>query len=226
MSFLTMKNAVAKRCRVAPSGWNTETIGTYLNECVAELAQSAIDWKVLEKQDTTSTVAGQANYALPTDWERTLAVNIETGSTYIRLVENSYNTIRSILNKQAGANSQPIAYCTHYQQTWLAPEPDQVYTFRLDFITKPADMATDGATTPFPEKLLMQYAMAYFKKDLGRSAEFDREYQLYQIELQKFTDAQDRGPDRFDGMNTSFDAVSPYYSGYGKGYAKNYGDLS
>ncbi len=59
-----MKNAVAKRCRVAPSGWNTEVIGTYLNECVVELAQSAVDWKVLEKQDTTSTVTGQANYAL------------------------------------------------------------------------------------------------------------------------------------------------------------------
>jgi len=220
-----MKNTVAKRCRVAPSGWNTEVIGGYLNECVTELAQSSVDWKVLEKQDTTSTVAGQANYSLPSDWERTLAVNLEVSSSYIRLIEQSYNTIRGILNSYGGSNGQPAGYCIHYQQIWLAPEPDQVYTFRQDFIYKPTDMSLDADTTPFPEKLLMQYAMAYFKKDLGKKDEFDREYQLYQIELQKFMDAQDRGPDRLDGMNTSFDAVSPYYKGSSQGYAKNYGEL-
>ena len=230
MSFLTMKNTVAKRCRVAPSGWNTEVIGTYLNECQAELAESAVDWKILEKQSTTSAVVGQANYALPIDWERTLGINIESGDEDYRLLENSYDSIRAIRNDRNQTTDRPAIYAIHYQQLWLAPDPDKTYTIRIDYILKPSDMSSDSDTTVFPEKLLMQYAMAYFKKDLGRgTAEFDREYELYQTERQTFVDAQMRGPDRLDGFNVGLDAVSPYYSSSNQSgsrdFIRNVGDI-
>lgn len=210
MSFATMKTSVLRRARQSGT-WATASVGEYLNECQKEMFHMPVDWKVLEDQDTASCVVGQSNYSVPSDFHRLLAFQLEDGSTVWKLLENSYDVVRTAISQASGTSSLPVGVAFQYQQLWLGPAPDKTYTMRLDYIKEPADMSADGDTTVFPEKLLIQYALSYFKKDLGRP-EWKEEYQLYQEELDKYVQINDRGPDRLDGFAMGFDGASPYYS--------------
>jgi len=205
-----MQTSVLRRARQSGT-WATAVVKEYLNECQKELYHMPVEWKVLEDQDTSSCVVGQENYSLPSDFGRMLAFQLEDGDNIYKLIENPYDVVRNEISRASGTNSLPVAVAFQYQQLWLGPAPDDTYTMRMDYIKELADMSADGDTTVFPEKLLIQYALAYFKKDLGR-VEWKEELQLFERELDKYMQINDRGVDRLDGFGIGFSGATPYYS--------------
>jgi len=170
----------------------------------------AKEWKQLEKQDTSTAVIGQANYALPSDFERPIRVQIESGSNYYSLYEVSYDSIRESLNDLTG-NARPNAYCIHYQQLWFDRTPDATYTIRMDFVYRPADMSGDSDTTPFPEHILEEYAYAFLMRDLGHDKKFADAYNNFKSMLEEYAESDGRGQG-LEGFYDGIDGVAPYWN--------------
>jgi hypothetical protein len=170
----------------------------------------AKEWKQLEKQDTVSGVAGQANYALPSDFERLIRCQIESGSTYYEIYEASYDTIRESLNAFTG-NARPNLCCVHYQQLWFDRLLDDTYTIRLDFIYRPADMSGDSDTSPFPEHILEEYAYAFLMRDLGHDKKFADAYNNFKNMLEEYAESDGRGQG-LEGFYDGVDGVWRYWN--------------
>lgn len=209
MAFSTMYGNVRDRARQSGT-WAIARIKDYLNKAQVEMWIMAREWKQLEKQDTVSTVAGQSNYALPSDFVRSIHFNLEDGNNKYVLIENQWDTVRRSLNDNT-ANSTPQMYAIHYQQLYLSPPPDKVYTVRMDFIYKPTDMSADGDTTPFPEYILEEYAYAMLQRDLGRSREYLMAFQNWQRMMEEYAMSEGRPADGLPGFYSGRDGVSPYY---------------
>lgn len=190
--------------------WSIARIKDYLNKAQGVLWRKAKEWKQLEKQTTVSAVVGQANYALPSDFERPIHCQLESGSNYYELTEVSYDTVRDGLNSYSG-NTRPYAYCIHYQQLWFDRTPDDTYTIRLDYIYQPSDMSDDADTTPFPEHILEEYAYAFLMRDLGHDQKFTTAYQNFVNMVEEYAESDGRG-EGLTGFYDGLDAVWGYWN--------------
>lgn len=205
-----MYGNVLRRARQTASGWALETVKDYLNKAQGVIWRLAKEWKGLEKQSTSSCVVGQANYAKPSDFERPIHVQLESGSNYYELNELSYDTIRDALNSYSG-NSRPTAYCIHYDQIYFDRTPDDTYTIRMDYIYRPSNMSDDSDTTPFPEHLLEEYAYSFLMRDLGHDQKFQTAFQNFKMMLEEYAESDGRG-EGLEGFYDGLDTIWSYWS--------------
>lgn len=73
MNLAAFRTAVNRRTGEA---FDTDALTELVNHALAAIAAEQ-DWPWLEAEDTFSTVADQADYAMPADWARTRAVTID-----------------------------------------------------------------------------------------------------------------------------------------------------
>ena len=208
MPFCTMYGNVRDRSRQSGT-WAIARIKDYLNKAQGILWRMAKEWKTLEKQSTTECVAGQENYALPTDFERPIHIQLESDSNYYELHEQGYDYIISALDQNTG-NARPYSYAIHYDQIYFDRRPDTTYTIRMDYIYQPDDMSDDADTTPFPEHLLEEYAYAFLMRDLGHDEKFMQAYRHFRELTEEYAESDGRG-EGLHGFYDGLDGVGPYW---------------
>jgi len=191
--------------------WAINRIKDYLNKAQGVLWRQAKEWKCLEKQSTSSLVVGQENYALPSDFERPIHIQVESGSNYYEVHETNYDTIIACLNANTGGNARPSLYCIHYDQIYFDTTSDDTYTVRIDYIHQPSDMSDDEDTTVFPEHILEEYAYAFLMRDLGHDNKFSTAYQNFKMMTEEFAESDGRG-EALHGFYDGLDGVAPYWS--------------
>ena len=101
MAYSDMYGNVRDRARQSNT-WSVNRIKEYLNKAQGVIWRMAKEWKQLEKQDTTTAVIGQENYAVPADFERAIRLQIESGNDYYTIAQVSYDSVRESLNQYTG----------------------------------------------------------------------------------------------------------------------------
>ena len=210
MAFSDQYGNVRDRSRQSNT-WAINRIKDYLNKAQGYLWRQPIEWKCLEKQSTSTLVVGQENYALPSDFERPIHIQVESGTNYYELHEVSYDTIVARLNADTG-NARPEFYCIHYDQIYFDTESDDTYTVRIDYIHQPDDMSDDADTTVFPEHLLEEYAYAFLMRDMGHDKKFATAWQNFKMMMEDYAESDGRGEALhgfYDGLDTVWSMWSP-----------------
>ena len=188
--------------------WAVNRIKDYLNKAQGILWRMAKEWKQLEKESTTTGVVSQANYALPSDFERPIHLQIESGSNTYVLNEASYDSVRGKLG--ISGNRRPSTYCIHYQQLFFDSTLDAAYTIRIDYVYQPSDMSSDSDTTVFPEYILEEYAYAFLMRDLGHDQKFQSAYQNFKNMTEEYAESDGRG-EGLEGFYDGLDTVWAYW---------------
>jgi hypothetical protein len=209
MAYSNMYGNVLNRAKQSGT-WATDRVKDYLNKAQGVIWRKAKEWTVLENQDTADGVVGQANYALPDDFERPISLQLELDANYYNVTEKSYDSVRQSLNVNTG-NGRPYIYCIHYDQILFGQKLDAIYTMRLDYIGQPADMSADENDTVLPEHILEEYAYAFLMRDLGHDQKFMIAYQNFEKMLEEYAESDGRG-EALHGFYDGLDGVQGYWS--------------
>lgn len=158
MTRLEIRTLILDWLDDSQSGYFSQaTVNVWIN-----LAQREVQKKLLQagnnyylKPVTTSTVAQQADYVLPTDFitlHRLEAVLSGTG------VNENRQPITQITTNQQDLVSISLGPPTNYylkkDRVTLSPTPDQVYTLRLYYSPRVADLSADADVPDVPEQFM------------------------------------------------------------------------
>lgn len=181
--------------------FTTATVNTWINN-----AQREVQKKLLEAGDNyyletvqTSTVASQADYVIPDDFVKLHRLELILSGTGVN--ENRLQLNPITLNQQfdyGNGLGTPIAYALKKNRLTLFPTPDQVYTLRLYYSPRVADMNSDSDIPDVPEDyqelIAIEAAFNGFIKD-DRSPAVLIDKQAKYIQQLKQT-SEDRKQDR------------------------------
>ena len=103
-------------------------------------------WPWLQATTTITTVAGDGDYAVPSDWLKT---------RYLRIDEDSPFQVREIgelelLYPDASETGQPREYAIEGDAVLVRPIPDGVYTIVHRYIKRESDLTSDGQSPLMP----------------------------------------------------------------------------
>jgi len=191
--------------------WATARAKVHLNDAQEDVWREAKEFTQLEKTATASAVKGQANYSLPTDFIRVKEMEITTtgGDTRTEIRDAGWTSVNKALADNG--NDVPTAYTIHYQQLWFNRTFSTTDTIRMTYFYSPADLSADGNTTPLPERLLTQYAIAMLHRDLGRMDSYQSEMQHYYEIKEQYLTGDGRSDDRLDGFLHGSDGIWGYW---------------
>lgn len=175
MNFRQLKDLVAFWLDDLQFGYFTETqVGQWINNALKEveklLSASYENWHI--KCATTSSVVGQTDYVLPSDFLKVNRVE------YILSSANSdKQTLQAItMNQQdliQSGNSTPEAFFLRRNRIVLFPPPDSIKTLKLFYTFRIPEMTDDLEVPDIPEEyrelIAIIAAMNGFIKD-GRDA--------------------------------------------------------
>lgn len=151
----------------------TSRIGVWLNEGQHRVARR-IEIRDLLVTSTTTTVAGQVAYALPSDFARLRALTrTDTGTPMDPVSIEFFDGL--LYSPQA--TGAPRMYTFDGSGLNLYPTPDGAYNLQLRYYRDPPDMALDGDTPSIPpayQDILISYAVmkAYRAEDDVQMAQF------------------------------------------------------
>ncbi len=94
----------------------------------------------LEGEATAPTVAGQANYATPTDLLETDALTVTDGGTRHALVQRPWKWLRDRATSN-GSAGRPDAWALYANEYWLYPVPDKVYTLTSSYLRRLTELS-------------------------------------------------------------------------------------
>lgn len=177
------------------------TVNTWINN-----AQREVQKKLLQSGDNyyletvrASTVASQADYVIPDDFVKLHRLELILSGTGVN--ENRLQLNPVTLNQQfdyGNGLGTPIAYVLKKNRLTLFPTPDQVYTLRLYYSPRVADMTDDADIPDVPEDyhelIAIEGAFNGFIKD-DRNASVLVDKQTKYIQQMKQT-SEDRKQDR------------------------------
>ncbi len=120
----------------------TDRIPEFISLCEARFNRD-LRIRAMETKQTASTVGGQQNYALPTNYLQMR--NFQINGSPNRILE--YLTPEMFDRKWAGStNGKPMVYSILADEIQLGPTPDDVYTMEMLFYKK-FDALSDAAPT-------------------------------------------------------------------------------
>lgn len=132
---------------------------------------------------TTSTMAiSNPVIAKPARWRKTVSFNLTNGADRQPVLLRKYEYLRSYWPDQTETN-QPLYYADYdYQHWFIAPTPDQAYTFEVLYYERVQPLDTTNQTNWFteyaPQALLygsLLQAMPFLKND-PRIAMWQQQY--------------------------------------------------
>lgn len=137
-------------------------------ECAKQLVQ-AYEMYFLKVANTT-TVASQADYVLPSDFNKLNRLELVVSGTATN--EDRTKLYSITLNQQDSVSLKlgtPICYYLKKNRITLMPTPDRALTLRLYYSTLPVDMSADTDTPDVPsdfhEYIAVLAALDGFVKD-------------------------------------------------------------
>ncbi len=148
-----------------------------LNLALRELQKKLIsaNYAYYSTCSTTNTVAGQAAYALPSDFIQILRLDyITQGTGATAQTQKIFYITPNQIDLLPDTSGQPGYYYFQKNNLILAPVPDAVYTLDLEYSYYVSDMVATSdvpdAPQQFHEYIALQVVRDYFVRD-GRPVE-------------------------------------------------------
>ncbi len=174
MTFLEMQDLTLTWLDDPDAGYFTRaTIKSWLNNAqkeVQKIIDQAFEGHFIKTSETT-TVIGQREYQLPSDFKRLhrLELVIDDGSGFSTESVRQLGKITPNQQGQLVRYSTPEAYFFKGKQIILVPIPDAAKTLRMDYSYSLADLVADGDQSEIPvehhEILPIYAAIDGFGKD-------------------------------------------------------------
>jgi len=186
----------------------TVNIPDFITLCEARLNR-VLRTRAMEGLYTASTVSGQRNYNLPTNYLQMRALRLNTSP----LTVLEYVSPEIMDRVWAGSSGgKPVAYTIKANELFLGPSPDAVYTMEMDYYRKfdslSAIITTNAMLTDNPDVYLygsLLEAEPFIKND--------SRIQVWGTSFYKaITDIQDQdSKDRHSGSEMRIRNTSGYY---------------
>lgn len=142
--------------------FDTTTLNTWINLAQREvqklLLQAGVNYYATPV--TTSTVSGQADYVLPSDFITLHRLEIVISGTGVN--ENRQPLGPITINQQdlvLISSGIPTNYYIKKDRVTVSPTPDNTYTLRLYYAPRVADLTADGDTPDVPEQFMEYVAV-------------------------------------------------------------------
>ena len=178
-------------------------VADFVNEAQTVLYSEAVNWYSLYATSTIPTIAGTAEYAVPSDMGR-LIVMINETQDYV-MVEDFIKNL-DIADPNRGEQSSPTHFTIQASNFRLYPVPSAVETLRYRYYKVPATLATNSATSDLPiecEPSLMEWVKFQIYEYLKQYESADRSRITYDRLLKRAKIANDRILDRMDSVGSS-----------------------
>lgn len=128
---------------------SVERITGFLNDTYWDIASRA-PWPFLEKSTTVNTVVGDAELAVPADFDKALRMVID--SLGQRLEPARMDDVTSRFNGNLSMRGLPFLYYFIGDSVQVYPVPDAVYTVTLRYLAVPAELSNNADTPILPKK--------------------------------------------------------------------------
>jgi hypothetical protein len=133
----------------------------------------------------SAMVANTAIIAKPTDWHKTVSMNITVNGTSQPVLLRKYEYLKEYTPNATTGTGAPLYYCDYdYSHWFVAPTPDQAYSFEVLYYQRvqPLDVSnqTNWYTQYAPQAILfgsLLQAMPYLKND-PRVTMWQQQYDL------------------------------------------------
>lgn len=166
-------------------------------ECQKQLLQAGQNYYL--KPSQTSTVSGQADYVLPSDFLKLHRLELVLSGTGTN--EARSQLAQFTLNQQnqvSTSTGTPEVYILKKNRITLYPVPDSIKTLKIHYSTRVADMVNDSDVPDVPEEfeeyLSILAAIDGLVKDNRQSATLAAKFQMYAKRFEVM--ANDRKQDR------------------------------
>jgi hypothetical protein len=114
-----------------------------------------------EAQATTTMVASQYNYSLPSDILFLDFVEVTVNSHRYKLCEITWEEYVDIWRNGTSTTGAPDDYSTYADQIWVGPAPDSTYTMTVNYVKSLTTLSADAdsnAWTTYAEDLIASRA--------------------------------------------------------------------
>lgn len=132
MNLGELRRAIHRRSGI---DYEATALNEVINEAVQHIATEG-DWPWLERYASLTTVAGTANYVMPTDWQRTRSLTLDGD-------EIPFVSVRDIDD----VDEETIGFSTSGDSFTLSPTPTSARTVKMRYIAT-ENVLTDDAHTP------------------------------------------------------------------------------
>jgi hypothetical protein len=179
ISYLTMTNRILRRISQddvidvtsVTAGGLASIILDLINEGQGAIFAAAVDWHSLYATQTFNTADGTDEYALASDFGRTIDL-IDTTSNRVLLEVSGRELDES--DPDEDSTSSPKYFMVRGSNYMFRPIPDGVYSIKDRYWKVPATLATNAATSDLPiecEICLLYWA---WSEVLGYLNDFDK----------------------------------------------------
>jgi len=179
-----------------------------------ELLQAGQNW--YEQRVTTSTVVGQADYALPSDFMVLHRLEIVLSGTDDQECRQAVGPIT--INQQdlvSIPRGTPSAYILNKDRFTLYPVPSQVWTMRLYYSPRVTDLSSDSDSPDVPEQFMEYLALLAafdgFIKDDRAPENLIAKKQKYENVLTQMKNHRNQDVPRQIVMVTDYDGWGSWY---------------
>lgn len=142
LTYAQVKSAIADRL-------NRDDLTTVIADFAAdriEYYQKECFYAGRVLNGSISTVVGTKNYSFPTGWEQVVTIRILNGSTWIELIQKSYDELQEMDSLQPSVQSLPAYWAPFADQFYVFPAPNAIYSLELTMDlppNPPADAASN-----------------------------------------------------------------------------------
>ena len=170
MNALALVNACLKELRqpvvttLAGASQYVQNVLSALNATAARLASGGV-WPALEALHEITLVAGTPDYALAADHDRLLADPVMNDPAY-RIIERVSEVRWDAETLNRSLQGPPVACNLAGGRIWFWYVPDVAHAGKKVYVRyqkKPAELASDGDTSPFDEQVLITGAVMKVK---------------------------------------------------------------
>lgn len=144
--------------------------------------QQSFHWRFLEKTATTSTVADQHSYDLPTDIDTNKLFAIYDRTNDITYRYMPYERFVKLVADPSNDTGDPTIWTFFGTTLRLYPVPSSVITIYLDYIKIMADATDDATALSIPDK----YKNTIIDGLMTKAYEFDPDMGNAQIQMAKY----------------------------------------
>lgn len=153
----------------------------WVNDAIKECA---LQNQLFQKSATQNTVAGTADYSLPTDIFKLHSVVVNSAKLPV-LTLQQWEELNAGPNPPAATNSEPVQCYVWAGKITLFPTPDKAYTLKVNYLYEPAALTAANLADQLP--LPLAYHNRVVTYCLAQAALLDEDLIKYQNMMTMFT---------------------------------------
>ena len=179
MTYLNIMNNVLRRLREEEVSTVTESTyskmaGDFINDAKTIVAEAA-DWSALRTTLVINTVQGDNLYSLTDcgDDVKVMSVVNDTKNCFMEYQTKDWFNDRLYISNEISGAPQYYTYqgldSNGDTQVLVNPNPDGVYSLRVDVIKRQADLTNNTDNLLIPEKPVIHLALALLARERGET---------------------------------------------------------